>query len=156
MLVVIFVIAILVSIVVGVASSVFVQAGKQRTRAWMEVILTAVEACRESDPSRAYPPQETDFSGRPGNWTVRDWEAYKRCLLLYQRLAANPQAQARVAALSPDAVMRVQSNNVFVDGFGKVMDYFREGGAGGMPLLLSAGGDGDFGTQDDNVRSDNR
>ena len=155
MLVVVFVIAILVTIVVSVAKIVTGRASKEQTSVTMKAILNAVEAYREVTGS--YPAEESDFSGQPAvGWTASDWQAYKRVKLLYEQLVTVPQAQTRLTALAGDAVLRVYGNDVFCDGFGKHMDYYRDKGAGATPLLLSAGPDGDFDTKEDNVRSDDR
>jgi prepilin-type N-terminal cleavage/methylation domain-containing protein len=45
--------------------------------------------------------------------------------------------------------------SLFVDGYGKYMDYSSSKGAGSTPVLISAGPDGMFGTEDD-IRSDRR
>ena len=64
--------------------------------------------------------------------------------------------QETLAALKKDATVSVSGNLVFADGFGKHLDYREDKGAGGMPLLVSAGPDGDFGAEADNIRSDGR
>jgi hypothetical protein len=48
-----------------------------------------------------------------------------------------------------------EDRRAFADGYGKYMDYQQASGAGGTPLLISAGPDGKFGTEDD-IRSDRR
>lgn len=154
MLVVVFVIAILVTIVVGVAKIVIGRASSDQTAVSMKAILNAIETYREVTGD--YPVEATDFTGQPTvGWTVRDWQAYVRGRLLYEDLSGRPQSQAKLAPLG-NAVLQISGNWVFVDGFGKYLDYFRDGGAGGTPLLLSAGADGNFDTQEDNVRSDDR
>ena len=63
--------------------------------------------------------------------------------------SATPEDAAALAALGRETFIET-----FVDGFGKYMDYLRSKGLKGVPLLLSAGLDGDFDRQEDNIRSD--
>lgn len=156
MLVVISIIAVLVLIVVGVSQIVVGKTGTMQTKLNMEVIHQAIAAYGEV--KGYYPPDETDFGGNPnpGAWPARDWEAYKRGLNLYKELSSVPQARAQIAHLDKDATRKINGNNVFVDGFDKYLEYFSDQGVGGTPVVISAGGDGRFDTEKDNVRSDNQ
>jgi len=153
MLAVILVIAILVSVVVGVAGIVIRRAAEAETKLAMEVIRTAIDVYYEVNAN--FPGEVTNFGSPPAGWSQRNWEACKRGGALYGALMSCEPAKQRLAALKSDAIKSVYSGNTaFVDGFGKYMDYFKTAGAGGKPLVLSAGGDGDFNTVEDNVRSD--
>ncbi|MDY7011682.1 MAG: type II secretion system protein [Planctomycetota bacterium] len=160
MLVVIGIIAVLVMVVVGVSQLVIDKTGKTQTKLNMEVIHQAIEAYSEVKGN--YPPDEDDFSDPYPDYSDRDWRAYKRGVKLYDELSSVPQARARLANLGKDAIMNIDGNNVFVDGFDKYMEYFSDHGAGGTPVVISAGGDGRFGTdaepeyKKDNIRSDNQ
>ena len=163
MLVVVFVIAILVTIVVGVSKVVISRAAKDRTIINMKVILGAVDAYHEltgsypSNPDWVRDPATFPVPVKPAvGWTDRDWVAYQRGKHLYGQLDAIPQAQAKLSPLGKDAILSISGSSVFVDGFRKYMAYFRDQGAGGTPLVVSAGADGDFGTPEDNIRSDDR
>ncbi len=157
MLVVVFVIAILVTIVVGVSKIVHNRAGKEQTRATMQVVGAALEAYYQATGDYPADPDPKTFPAQPSvGWTVRDWQAFCRATLLYAQLWGLAQSRAKLGPLGEDAVQRVNANNVLVDGFGKCLDYFRDRGAGGTPLLLSAGGDGNYDSQEDNIRSDDR
>ncbi len=46
------------------------------------------------------------------------------------------------------------SRDAILDGWGRPMRYSRDRGFGGGPVLISAGPDGDFETDADNIRSD--
>ncbi|MCK4625996.1 MAG: type II secretion system protein [Phycisphaerae bacterium] len=155
MLVVISVVAILLTIVVGVTHIVLARASAEQTRTNMLVILQAIEEYRTVKGD--YPPDEAD-SVAPGGWVdgERNWDAYCRGKKLYEELVSVPQSQAFVAKLDKDAIKSIYSSDVFVDGFEKYMEYFSDGGVGGSPVIVSAGTDSDFGTENDNIRSDNQ
>lgn len=157
MLVVVFVIAILVTIVVGVSRVVISRAAKDQTIIRMKVILGAVDAFHELTGSYPSDGDPATFPPKPTvGWTDRDWEAYQRGKHLYKQLYAIPHARAKLSPLGKDAILSISEGLVFVDGFRKYMAYFRDQGAGGTPLVVSAGADGDFGTPEDNIRSDDR
>ncbi len=154
MIVVVAIIAVLVAIVVGVSGLVVSRASVERTKVNMQVILQAIYAHHKAEEN--YPLEEDDFSGKPDEWTDSDWEAYKRGKKLYEDLASVPQARAHITNLGKEAIKNISGNDVFVDGFDKYMTYRIAGGAGGAPVIISAGSDGDFDTEKDNIRSDNR
>ena len=154
MIVVVAIIAVLVTIVVGVSGLVLSRASVERTKVNMQVIYQAIEAYHDAEEN--YPPDEPD-SAPPADWGAgtRNWHAYCRGKKLYDELISVPQAQAHIANLK-DVIMNISGNNVFVDGFDKYMEYFSSEGVGGTPVIISAGSDGDFETEKDNIRSDNR
>ena len=133
MLVVVGIIAVLVTIVVGVSQIVIARAAVERTRVNMQVILQAIEAYRESEG--AYPSATSN---------------------LFVLLKGNTAAAKKLASLPGDAIKDVGSGDCFVDGFGQPLDYSPDDGAGGTPLLESAGADGDPDPPNtaDNIRSD--
>ncbi len=143
MIVAISVVVILVTIVVGVSHMVLARAGKERTKLNMQVILQAIEAFRETDSTGLYPPTT--------GTTPED-----RNKALFTALKDNPAAEAKLRNLPGDAIENINSNDCFVDGFERVLDYSSDGGVGGMPVLISAGPDSDFDTEKDNIRSDNQ
>ena len=162
MIIVVIIIGILVTVVVGVSKMVVARAASEKTRTYMQTITLAINAYREA--AGDYPPEETDIPAVPEEWypgmrpsekRQRMWSAFCRNKKLYQQLIAVPLAQKRLAALPEDAVSSIYGENVFVDGFETYMDYFRTGGIGGLPVLISAGADRTFDTEDD-IRSDNR
>ncbi|MCK4627244.1 MAG: prepilin-type N-terminal cleavage/methylation domain-containing protein [Phycisphaerae bacterium] len=163
MLVVITIITVLVLVVVGVSRIVIGRAGEEQTRLNMEVIRQAIQSYY--DAKKIYPPDETDFSDQPTSGEMgssnnpeglRNWQAYKRGKKLYGELSSVPQARAQIANLGEDAIKNINGNNVFVDGFDKYMEYRSDEGVGDTPVIISAGGDGDFNTEKDNLRSDNQ
>lgn len=162
MLIVVVIIGILVTVVVGVSKMVIARAAGEKTRTYMQTITLAINAYHEA--AGDYPPEEADIPAVPEEWyprmrpeekRQRMWAAFCRNKKLYQQLIAVPSAQKRLAALPEDAVSSIYGENIFVDGFETYMDYFRTGGIGGLPVLISAGPDRTFDTEDD-IRSDNR
>ena len=162
MLAVIFVIAILVTIVVGVSNMVIRRSRIEQTRVTMSVIMTALD--KYNEVKHGYPPEATDFSDKPtSGWSDPDWQACCRGAKVYADLLAVPECQARLTSLDKNCIKTFNGKTTFkltfTDGFEKYMDYRQpggNGGAGGMPLLESAGPDGDFTATADNIRSDNR
>jgi len=155
MIIVVMIIAILVTIVVGVSKLVTGRAASDKTRMYMQTIMLAIDAYRESTGS--YPAEETNIPEKPDDWhwASRDWSAFCRNKKLYQQLIAVPAAKKRLSALPNDAVRNIYGENVFIDAFEMMMEYFINKGIGETPLLVSAGADRTFGTEDD-IRSDNR
>jgi prepilin-type N-terminal cleavage/methylation domain-containing protein len=159
MLVVISVIAILLTLVVGVTHIVLGRAATEQTKANMQIIHQAIEEYRivNGDP----PPDITTFPPRPPfppspeDWIDRHWHAYCRGKQLYDELISVPQSQAFVAKLKKGAIKNIEGNDVFVDGFDKYMEYYSDKGIGGEPVIISAGADSKFDTEKD-IRSDNQ
>jgi len=156
MLVVVAVIAILVTIVVSVTGMVIRRQDEQQTRTNMQAIMVAIQTYYDLQGDFPADPTPQDFDGKPATWKTRDWQAFVRGKKLYDQLVAVPQVQARLAPLYKDGIINVRGNQVFADGFSKYIEYYRTGGAGGRPLLVSAGADADFDRTEDNIRSDNR
>jgi hypothetical protein len=61
-----------------------------------------------------------------------------------------PDSKDRLADMPPDAM----ENQRFLDAYGEPMDYQKAGGAAGVPVIISAGADKNFGQASDNIRSD--
>ncbi len=133
MLAVILVIGILVAVVVGVAGKVVASAAKKQTKLNMQTIMNAIGAYQEQYAGAAPPPGD-----------------------LYNALKGCAPAKKRLGNLSRSAYKVSGGNTYFVDGFEQTLKYYATGGAGGGPYLESPGRDGDFGSADDNIRSDNR
>jgi prepilin-type N-terminal cleavage/methylation domain-containing protein len=154
MLVAVFVIAILVTVMVGVSGIVVRRSGVAHTRATMKVVGRALDAYRDVAGRDPVEPASARSVPPPG-WRGRDWQAYMRGKSLYASLMGVPRAQRILQSLPRDAFKSPRGGNrTFADGFGKYMDYLRSKGLKGAPLLLSAGLDGDFDRQEDNIRSD--
>jgi prepilin-type N-terminal cleavage/methylation domain-containing protein len=161
MLVVVLIIAIIVGIVVAVGGKVLRDAHANQTKINMKVILTAVQTYSECDPNNAYPLDVSPIPGKPGDYggSDREWAAYSRSNSLYNCLLPgnpDPRVSKKLVSLGKDGVgPNYGGNNVFIDGWGKPIEYWSNTGAGGSPLLVSAGSDGKWDTDDD-IRSDGR
>jgi len=153
MLVAVFVIAILVTVVVGVSGHVVRRSAVEHTRSSMEVISAAIDAYHRVTSS--YPAEPAEVSVPLPGWGKRDWQAYMRGKRLYDCLMGVSRTQKILQTLPRDAFKSPRGGNTtFADGFGKYVDYLSSKGPKGTPLLLSAGLDGDFDRQEDNIRSD--
>lgn len=209
LLVVVLILAILITVIIGVSHAVIARGKAEATRKNMQLVLLGIDAFAETDASKAPPVERTAFptmngvAGDRGSPTPADfaaanpndlsldgnknWMAFLRAKALSQQLIGgtekigantnqyfgNAAAKAKVGNAPTAAVafsysdtdglhIGNQSNMpqfpLFVDAYGdhgKYMDYFSNRGAGSTPLLISAGPDGKFGTEDD-IRSDRR
>jgi type II secretory pathway pseudopilin PulG len=163
-LLVIVLIAILVTIIVGVAKKVSGTRSSERTHLAMTQILDAIEAYSMNDPNHAPPEDSARIAPTPKlpGWSLQDWQAFNRGFGLYQDLGRNavsagklPTGDGSTAGFVILWPVQLTRYDALADGFRKFMDYRDSGGVGGTPLLISAGPDGKFGTQDD-IRSDRR
>ncbi len=154
LLVAIFIIAILITLVIGVSNYVFEEAGRKETQATQAVVMQAIEAYK--DVTGYYPPDNTDPSYPP--------LTAKTCLMWHLKAdggsynnAKPTQARIRKATapillkLSAEAMNAGNLDQLF-DGFGNAMDYVQDGGLGGRPVLISAGDD--LADTADDIRSD--
>ena len=137
LLVVIAVMGILVSLMVSVGSYVRVKGYEDRTRTYVQVVYSAIQAYFED--RQAYP-------GETGN------DAAERSADLLDQLKAIPSAMNLLAESLPQKAV---NDDKFWDAFGKELDYDDDSGAGGTPVVFSAGADGEYGSADD-IRSDDR
>ena len=146
MLTVILVIAVLVTLVVGISSTIIRKANVERTKVTMTAVMSAVQAYQQANGQ--YPPPLTPTTDDTDN------------KILMTALLTDAQAGPIASKLADDLKGTVP-NAIVVDGFGNTLKYLPDGGAGGTPVLISPGPDGDFGDTDtakanDNIRSDNR
>jgi len=150
LLVVIFILGILVTLVVGVAQYVYTKAARKQTQATQAIVMSAIEAyhdiCEGADEGETYP------SG--------DIAEMLECLK-GEKALANDAQKARIKRDCAEILLKLpvdaysaENPSEIRDGFGKNMRYEQEGGLAGRPVLISAGPDGNFDTEDDNIRSD--
>jgi prepilin-type N-terminal cleavage/methylation domain-containing protein len=125
-LVVVVIIAILVSLAIGVVGWLTIRAEADEVKTELRVIMTSIQAFYEEKGS--YPDDAT--TAPP----------------LGDQLKTVPDALKRLASLSKTAF---EGSGDLKDRYGNKIDYFRERGAGGTPLLRSRGADGIAGTKDD-------
>jgi prepilin-type N-terminal cleavage/methylation domain-containing protein len=156
LLVVIFIIALLLAIVVGVSAVVMRQQAEKETDMTMTLMMAALGQYSQ-DNAYAYPPLATAYSGSTiadtNETTIRSNDAQ---LMTY--LLANPNCIPRLAGLTAKAKSPITiagvSAFIVLDGWGQAMKYDPAGAAGGTtPVLISKGADGVWGTSDD-LRSD--
>lgn len=165
MLVVISIIAVLLTIIIGVTNIVLARASTEQTKTNMQIIHQAIDEYRivkGSYPveatSSAYPGSDPGPAWLDGSEPVerqRNWDTYCRGKKLYDDLAGEPQSRVFIAKLKKGAIKDIFNGDVFMDGFSKYIEYRSAGGVGGAPVIISAGVDGRFGTEKD-IRSDNQ
>ena len=134
LLVVMFVLAILVALVVGVSTYVMDTQAANQTRAAQAILLQAVHAYEDK---HGEPPEDL--------WDLRQ----------------DPQTRRIIQELNEDFIDT--DNQRFRDAFGTQMGYSRTGAFGGGPVIMSAGPDrsaqflgGDQDDDADNIRSDDQ
>jgi len=173
LLVVIFIMGILVTLVVSVSTYVMRKANREQTAANQQVILAAINAFHEitgddpsDDPNHITntdwlplpSPQDAGVSGA-------DYDAFLsgytlQCFLLGAE-AGSDQTKAKLQKATEKCLLELPEG-VFVpkygfrDAYGNWMRYDKDGGLGGRPVIISAGPDGRFETEADNIRSDGR
>lgn len=131
-LVVIVIIALLASLMVAITGALAARAQADEIRTDMGVIMTAIQAFY--DETGAYPTESP-----PG-------------LALGDQLKGLLAAAERLASLEKTVF---DGSGPFKDRYGNDIEYFRDRGPGGTPLLRSPGPDGEDDTADD-IWSDGR
>ena len=141
MMVVIFVIGIIITIVVGVAGVVASRANDERSKATMGIVMSAITA---------YHDAHGDVW--PGDAGANE---IARCTNLLGQLTSDPNSAAanRLLPLDKASYGGPAGSPYILDGYGKSLDYSATKGAGGGPLLVSAGRDNNYGT---GIRSDGK
>jgi prepilin-type N-terminal cleavage/methylation domain-containing protein len=148
LLVVIAIMAILATLVVGVGSYVRAKGLEDETRGRMRIIMVSIEAYR--DARGTYPVPNADPNALLDDETIPSD--------LYKALTGLTVSRDALKELPTDAIgtSKTDAELVFFDAFGVMMAYKPKGGPGGTPVLISAGPDGDFAGQSDNIRSDDK
>lgn len=165
LLVAIGIIAILVALVVGVSQYLYAQSGKQTTASAMKITTNAIMLFHETYGK--YPLEDADpdktgevlFNYLTGSSNFKDAD--------YTYVMGPAPTGTQLDDLRKDIRTKIAiklqnlpkkclgaSDTAIKDAYGKVMRYSANGGLGQAPVLVSAGPDGDFGTNDD-IRSDN-
>jgi prepilin-type N-terminal cleavage/methylation domain-containing protein len=159
-MVVILILGVLVTLVIGVAGKVRQEFDKKRTIVFQDQIVAAIRAFRDArgyDPNENYLPNGVSsppgaYPGGYGSNYTPDWNAKVHISNLYAQLFAEPASQKMILALPPEAVYSPPGSfrsvtgvyKTLRDGFGFDMDYQMIGGAGGKPVVNSAGVGGHF------------
>jgi len=135
MMVVLFIMAIVLALAVGVSRYVMEKTGRDQTAATQKVLVQAIH--KYHDENGEWP----DGNGGDNSGQTL-LTALKGCQPCKDVLNSLPD---EALSAGDDAVK---------DGFDKEMRYDSDGGRGGRPVLISAGPDGDFDDDEDNIRSD--
>jgi len=180
LLLVMFVLSVLVALVVGVGRYVIEEGRKQETITSQDRLMAAIAAYRKvtgevpaSDPNgygnidflvtqlefnlekEDLDPSvqpESDFRKRYPQLAPKLWELFPA------------KAEIREAT-TPFLGGAGEGTSFRIDAYGKEMAYYADRGLGGMPVIISAGPDGQFGMgtgkeeedkREDNIRSDTR
>jgi len=125
------ILAVLMTLVIGVSQRLFKNVYIEETKASMKIIMTALTEYYDS--TKTYPTQDS------GNET---W---------ITQLRGNDRAMKQIAKLE-EKVWSADNNKQFSDAWGNAIVYKRTGGLAGAPGLISPGADGDINTENDNVR----
>lgn len=135
LLVVLLILAILLGLVVGISKYIMAESARKQTEATQGVVMVAIE--RYHEVKKDYPPDSAD------------------CVSLMQELRREPAAEEALKTLSTEAYPK--KDGPLKDGFGEDMQYDKDGGLGGTPVLISKGADrqtGQADTKADDIRSD--
>ncbi len=159
MLVVIFILGVLAMIMVSVAGYVMSRASEQETAAIQKTVLEAIQAWHDAyyDPNqpgnKVYPLSndpnvDPNSSGRVlVSWLTRGGADGNSSQAPYVKAATEQLLKL------PQVVWNGDPNQAVKDGWGVDMHYEPRGGLGGKPVVISAGPDRRFNTEDD-IRSD--
>ncbi len=137
LLVVMGILAVLVSLIVGVSTYVRSRSLEDDTRTRLTLIDSAMTEYYELTGN--YPTEPTGGSDPTAADQLLDLPQSRDILM-------NLEGEAIAGSGTP--------GRYFVDSYGNEIIYRRTGGVGGRPVFISPGSDGDEGTPNDNVRSD--
>ncbi len=143
---VMFIMAIVVALVVGVGRFVMEEARRKETRNNQAIVMTAVEAYIEvarpyaNEPEEAFPSEDVKkFFYEIAQVDNASGKENPTSFVIREQVAGFPPEWTEMGS--------------FPDGWGQSMVYERTGSANGGPVLISPGPDGEFDTADD-IRSD--
>jgi prepilin-type N-terminal cleavage/methylation domain-containing protein len=183
-MVVVFIIVVLLGIIVGVSRYVSEETARKQTEATQRQVMVLVDNFQEAfgkPPADTDPPGGTydeDASIRALMTWLQPWDNMKREFRLtaqdyaylypgapadatrlkqlgtkIQSVTSQGLQQLTKSAYNPDVLQGAPLE--LRDGWDNAMRYERAGGMGGRPVLISAGPDEEFETEDD-IRSDGR
>jgi type II secretory pathway pseudopilin PulG len=171
LLVVMFVLAILTGLIVGVSRYLSGASYRQQTIATQAVVMGAIRTYRQArgvwpaelDPIPAKPTDHKSWGHDMAGWL---WSAVHRSRVLRDQLLDEPESAKDLSELRPSSLLALSAPQsaknqydpdshwkVFADGYGNAMDYDETGSLDGRPVLISAGPDGSLKKTDDNIRS---
>ena len=143
---VIVIIAILVALIFSVGLYLRHDSGNKVTLATLDILSVAIEAFHAETGKM---PEEANVSGAATEIEA----AITRSKYLGAQLLSARSSNERLIHLPQDAIRSHPTNGklepsqflCFQDGFERPIDYRKEKGMGGAPMLISAGPDGKFG-----------
>jgi len=131
----------------------FSEPRKEETISNQDRLLAAIDAYRKV--TGKFPPDpDPSIQSRP--------ESNMAALLKHLGGQASKDAdEGRRIAKATRGFLGRDPDSLTKDAWGRTMVYFRDRGLGGKPVIISAGADGEFGSDDkkrreDNIRSDTR
>ena len=154
LLVVMFILAVLVALVASVGGYVMRSANERETAAIQAILMDAIQAWHDkansTDPTttaKGYPKEDFD---------TQKSEMQNLMTQLTSSLVYPPASRAarNILLKLPKEAWSGGTDEPVKDRWGKSMKYKDTGGLGGRPVIISAGPDGNFNTDDDNIRSD--
>ena len=160
LLLVMFVMSVLVALVVGVGRYVIRQGREQETLGNQDRLIAAVDAFRKV--LGKYPMHDPNGTGRI-DYLMEQLNGDANTLqLAFRDMSFSEDLREEIREATESYLGLGGEGSVFEsDAWGHEMLYYRDRGAGGKPLIISAGPDGDFGEEveekrADNIRSDSR
>ncbi len=165
LMLVMFILSVLVALVVGVSSIVMEQTRKTETLDKQQRLMTIVEKYRKVTNHLPYISSPGDIDYDPYSNDSYQIEPEKHMERLYKVLRGQYPSDNQVKAAIED-LLDDSSISMTTDAYGKIMVFFSDKGAGGSPVIVSAGPDGVFGYErdipeqqrsqykEDNIRSD--
>jgi type II secretory pathway pseudopilin PulG len=154
MVVVLAILTILVALVTSVSGYIMRHAREQETANTQAIVLEAIQAYRDNHPSQTYPPDSDLGGGTSGNVLLRHLTGSLPTPGPGVSVPYGAVRAARDVLLKLPADAWDTASQEVRDGWGRAMQYHDDGALGGGPWLISAGADRDFGTDADNIRSD--
>jgi prepilin-type N-terminal cleavage/methylation domain-containing protein len=155
LLVVMFILAVLVALVASVGGYVMRSANERETAAIQTILMDAIQAWHDkansTDPNttaKGYPKE--DYPDK------QKGEMQNLMTELTSSLVYPPASRAArdILLKLPKEAWSGGTDEPVKDSWGAAMRYKDSTGLGGRPVIISAGPDGNFNTDDDNIRSD--
>lgn len=163
-IVVIAIIAMLTTLTIGMSKYLSTRSATQKTQAIQTVFLHALDTFLEEDgeennsdvfapTSPIWPFMTTPFKSDDPDDKDYAKPDYTGIKIILELIKETPAAVEKLRSLPEGALRDDADAQVILDGFEQRMLYDHNGGLGGRPVLISAGPDRKFQTDDD-IRSD--
>jgi len=139
---VIVIVSILAALTVSVGMYLRQDSSRKLTVATMDILSAAIAAYQDEIGFVPDDNAPNDPNPPPPTPVTENTQAEARSKNLYKQLSEVKSSAERLANLPQEAK---DSNEFFLDGFERPIDYQKNKGMGGAPVLISAGPDGVFG-----------